>query len=168
MVRASPASAMTAHATDRRSPDIRRRADPAVAARGRGADLRDAAGGRRDAADRVRAVDHRMEAGDRRGAAADRKAHGRPSSKNIRRSRSTSELNRGMTLERVQDHLLVGMDASSAGAADRRRVPAAVRVVPLARLDRAAACARLWAFSRSARCRARSAGGWCPRALPAA
>ena len=49
------------------------------------------------------------------------------------------QLNRGMSLDAVQDHLLVGMDASPARACDRGRVPAAVSVVSLARQDRAAA-----------------------------
>ena len=54
------------------------------------------------------------------------------------------ELNRGMTPRRVQDHLLVGMGASAARPADRRRVSAAVPVVPVARLDRAGLARRLW------------------------
>ena len=48
---------------------------------------------------------------------------------------------------RVQDDLLVGMDAPAAGALDRRRVPAAVPLFPLARLIRAEDLrARLWAI----------------------
>ena len=46
-----------------------------------------------------------------------------------------------MNLDAVQDHLLVGMDAPAAGARDRRGVPAAVSVVPVARRDPAAAAA---------------------------
>ena len=42
----------------------------------------------------------------------------------------------------VQDHLLVGMDASAHRPHHRRRVPAAAAVVPVARLDRRRDCAR--------------------------
>ena len=45
---------------------------------------------------------------------------------------------------RVQDHLLVGVVASAAGAPDRRGIPAAVPVVPVARRDRAPPALRLW------------------------
>ena len=69
---------------------------------------------------------------------------------------------------RVQDDLLVGMDAPAAGALDRRGVPAAVSVFSCARLGSAAACARgCGRFSAAARCSARSAGGWCRRACRA-
>ena len=79
------------------------------------------------------------------------------------------ELNRGMNLERVQDYLLVGVDASPAGAPGRRRVPIAVSVFSLARLDRAGLARRGCGLcSAAARCSARSAGGWCRRASPAA
>ena len=74
-----------------------------------------------------------------------------------------------MSLARVQDDLLVGMGAPAAGPGDRRGVPAAVPVVPVARLGRAADCARgCGPSSRSARCKARSAGGWWPPASPSA
>ena len=49
------------------------------------------------------------------------------------------ELNHGMSLGAVQDHLLVGMDAPAAGARDRRGVPAAVSAFPVARRHPAAA-----------------------------
>ena len=62
---------------------------------------------------------------------------------------------------RVQDDLLVGMEPSAARAGDRHRLSAAVSVVPVARRARAGAeAARCGASSGSARCRARSAGGW--------
>ena len=51
---------------------------------------------------------------------------------------------------------------------DRRGVPAAVPVFPLARLDRAAAeDAAVDAVRRRRACWARSAGGWCRRVSPA-
>ena len=69
---------------------------------------------------------------------------------------------------RVQDHLLVGVVAPAAGAAGRRRIPAAVSVLSLARLDRAAAArAAVDDLRLRRRCSARSAGGWCRPASPA-
>ena len=57
------------------------------------------------------------------------------------------ELNRGMSLERVQDDLLVGMDAPAAGAHHRRGVPAAVFVFLWRAAGFRRACAvRLWAI----------------------
>ena len=64
-------------------------------------------------------------------------------------------LNSGMTLARVQDHLLVGMDASADGPADRRRVPAAVPVVSDEGLD----CSRP-ALAALGDLRARRAARW--------
>ena len=46
------------------------------------------------------------------------------------------ELNAGMSLSRVQDHLLVGMEPPAARARDRRGLSAAVPVLPVARRAR--------------------------------
>ncbi len=58
------------------------------------------------------------------------------------------ELNRGMSLDAVQDDLLVGMGAPDAGAHHGRRISTAIFVLPLARRDSAAvaraALADLW------------------------
>ena len=59
-------------------------------------------------------LDRRMEAGDRHAAAAERGRMAGRVREISRPSRNTSELNRGMTPRRVQDHLLVGMDAPAA------------------------------------------------------
>ena len=92
---------------------------------------------------------------------------GRPSSTSTRPIPQYRELNRGMTLDEFKTIYLVGVGAPPAGAAGRRGVPAAVPVVPLARLDRAGlARAAVDDLRRSARCRARSAGGWWRRASP--
>ena len=72
------------------------------------------------------------------------------------------ELNRGMSLARIQDHLSGGNGRTGCSAAtDRRGVPASVPVFPVARMDRAGIARRgCGCCSASARCRARSAGGW--------
>ena len=54
------------------------------------------------------------------------------------------ELNARHEPRRIQDHLLVGVEPSPAGAAGWRGVPVAVPVFPLARLDRARLKTRLW------------------------
>ena len=70
---------------------------------------------------------------------------------------------------RVQDHLLVGMGAPAAGAADRRRCSCcrSCGSSGAAGSSRACGCG-CGRCSGSARCRARSAGGWCRPASPGA
>ncbi len=77
-------------------------------------------------------------------------------------------LNSGMTLARVQDHLLVGMDAPADGPADRRCVPAAVPWFLMKGWIEPGLRWRLWAIFGSARCKVASAGGWSRRASPTA
>ncbi len=110
---------------------------------GRRADGRDAGRGRRDAAHRVRPVDRRMEAGHRRAAAARRDAWQAEFAK-YKTIPQYRELNRGMSLDEFKTIYWWEWSHRLLARADRRRVPAAVPVVPLARLDRAAAAARLW------------------------
>ena len=110
---------------------------PRVAAGGRGPDGRDRGRRRGDAAHRVGPLDRRVEAGHRRPAAARRAGlAGR-----IRQVQGHSAIPRtqcGNEPRGFQDDLLVGVDASRAGAAGRRRVPASAALVPVARPGRAA------------------------------
>src|SRR6185436_2166672 len=108
---------------------------PALALRRGRAHLRDGAGRRRDTLDRIRAIHCRMEAGDRRAAAAERGSL----AGGVRQVQGHSAIQAPQQRHdaaRVQDHLLVGMDAPSDGPADRGRIPAAVLVVPNEGLDR--------------------------------
>ena len=110
--------------------------DQAVALRRRRARPRHGSRRRGDAAYRIRPVDHRMAACHGHAAAAERNAmaervreiSGHPA---IPRTQSRHEP------RRVQDDLLVGVDAPADRPDDRRGIPAAVFVVPVARLDRA-------------------------------
>ena len=54
------------------------------------------------------------------------------------------ELNAGMSLDRVQDHLLVGMEPPAARARHRHGLSAAVPLVPVARRFGAELKKRLW------------------------
>ncbi len=103
-----------------------------VAARGRRADRDHGAGRRRHAPDRIRAFDCRVEAGHRYCAAARSETMDR----GVRRLQDDTAISRTQRRHesgRVQDHLLVGMEPPVARARDRRRLFAAVSLVPLAR-----------------------------------
>src|SRR5216683_564251 len=103
-----------------------------VAARGRRADRDHGAGRRRHAPDRIRALDCRVEAGYRRSATAQSGTMDR----GVRRLQDYTAISRTQRRHesgRVQDHLLVGMEPPVARARDRRRLFAAVSLVPLAR-----------------------------------
>src|SRR5712671_2834949 len=103
-----------------------------VAARARRADRDHGAGRRRHASDRIRALDCRVEAGYRHSAAAQSGTMDR----GVRRLQDDTAISRTQRRHEsggVQDHLLVGMEPPGARARDRRRLFAAVSLVPLAR-----------------------------------
>src|SRR5216683_8204623 len=103
-----------------------------VAVRDRRADRDHGAGRRRHAPDRIRALDCRVEAGHRNSAAAQSGAMDR----GVRRLQDYTAISRTQCRHEpggVQDHLLVGMEPPVARARDRRRLFAAVSLVPLAR-----------------------------------
>ena len=104
----------------------------AVAAHGSRNDLSDAGGRRCDTADRIRSFDRRMETGHRRAAAALGKrvagrVHEIPGHSAISRTQSR------YGPRCIQSDLLVGMVTPAAGAPDRRRIPPAISIFPVAR-----------------------------------
>src|SRR5262245_59370714 len=133
-----------------RDPPPRRQA---VAARGCGADLRDGDRGRGDAAHRIRSLHRRMEAGHRRHSAV-RCACLAGRIREVQDYPAVPRAPSGDEPRCVQNHLLVGMDASAISATRRWRVSHSFSLVSLARLDRAAAAQTivddLW-FRRGAR-----------------
>ena len=136
-----------------------------LAARRRRARLPDGRGRRHHPAHRIRPVDGPLGADFGRDPAARARPTGRPSSTHYRQSPQYQQVNRGMTLDRVQGHLLLGICPPAARPADRPRLRAAARSGSRGGgRSRAAMAGSSAACSRSARCRARSAGGWSPRA----
>ena len=83
-----------------------------------------------------RAVDRRMEAGDRH-VAADQRGRVAGRVRQVQDHSAVPAAQQRDDASRVQDDLLVGVDAPADGAADRRRVSAAVPVVSGEGLDRA-------------------------------
>src|ERR1043166_3107345 len=130
MVRAVPCKR---RAYDRGERSAARARDPALASGDRRAHRRHGAGGRRDAPDRVRPLDRRMAAGDRHPAAAFRRAMAERV-RQIPLDAAVPAPQRRHEPCRLQDDLLVGMGAPPARARDRGGVPAAVLVLPVARL----------------------------------
>ena len=103
-----------------------------VADRSRRPDRGHGAGRRRHAADRVRIVDRGVEARHRHAAAAQRGAMG-AGLRGLQDHPAISRTQRRHEPLRVQDHLLVGMEPPAARTRDRRGLPAAVPVLPVAR-----------------------------------
>ena len=135
----------------------------------RGAGVPDGERGRRDAAHRLGPVDHRM-AADRRHRAAAVACRLAGGVRQVPADPAIPARQQGHEPRRVQGHLLVGMGASPPWPPDRRRSSSLPFLVFLvARADSArAAAAGSPASSRSAACRARSAGTWCAPASPTA
>ena len=122
--------------------------------------------GRDDPAHRLRALDHRVAAGDR-GAAADDAAAWTAEFEKYQATPQYEALNRGMTLRRVQDDLLVGVGAPPARPGDRPGLGGrASSGSGSAAASRRAGRRGSSGSASSAGCRGRSAGGWSAPASP--